>query len=181
MTKPLTIRLIDNKNLIDKVLNDDEALIILDEVDETTIKEVCPDDRSCVYIKVPIKDAYTEPISKEQTAELVCSLDISVILDFVELCRGMSTLYISDDIGLEKAWAVALGVSLYIEKDSVRDTLFKMGSRFPDIEPRALQIVEMFDLELKTQGKLIDVVEEYMTTGKLVKVGHILNAAWVSK
>lgn len=137
--------------------------------------------KGAMYAEVVFVDPHVDANKRYSIDKLCCTIDTDLILNYVELCKDYKTLYLTDNCGLLKAWAVGLGASLYINKrKDIREVLFDYSVRHSKIPPKALWTIETFDLEFRFNGLLTQIVEEYLVTGRLVKIGSMFQADWFS-
>lgn len=133
-----------------------------------------------LYLSTDLKDPnINEDI--EDSKELASTLESDLILNFYELCRGFEGLWICDGTeSLEIAWAVGLGLEIYKNRKNLdlREVLYKYASRSLNIAPRAIWVTSVFDIQLDLQGLLVSVIEEYLATATLVKVGGVQYGTW---
>jgi hypothetical protein len=141
------------------------------------------------YTDTPQLDAYLldEYIDKatkiEEIRRLFCDMDFNDILIFYDLCKDCDTIYILDK-ELFKAWALGLGLYLYprvtkrLSKEKLRELFYDYVISQPSLKPAAFGIFTVIDYCLYLNGKLLDIIDEYIATGKLVKLGAIYKAEW---
>lgn len=153
----------------DQIQENDYALVI--DGQELDI------DNKIVY---PVMDEYIDEV--ETLASLFCSEDLKHIINVYELCKDCDNFYIVDE-DLRKAWAVGLLLYLYNSPtlkraEQLRSMLYDYAVRQPSVPPEASAIIAEIDYYLELDGTLLDITDEYLATGKLVKLGAIYKATW---
>ena len=142
-----------------------------------TDKQKAINKREATVVNVPIKD-YNIDVDID-LVECAADIDIKMILDIVELCNDAESVFIHDLEDQHKAWAVALGIEVYKnKKQSLKDILRAHATRYPDIKPSAIWVIELFDYCLDCKGELIELIEEYLVTKVLVSSNGIFEASW---
>lgn len=139
-------------------------------------------DYDNLYLSLPLKDPNLHG-GQLDIADYACSEDINLVFDYFELCRGFNTINICDATKtLELGWCLSLGLEIYKAKPgkSLRDILFEHATSYPNVKPIALWVIELLDFHFQLQGELIYIIEEYLVTGTLVKVGSIYKAPWLN-
>jgi hypothetical protein len=165
----------DNKQV---KLTENDCVLNFDKENERIFKDIAP------QMDAYLLDEYIDEATKiEEIKRLFCDMDFSNILIFYDLCKDCDTIYILDR-GLFKAWALGLGLYLYprlnkrLSKEKLRELFYDYVVSQPSLKPAAFGIFTVIDYGLYLNGMLLDIIDEYIATGKLVKLGAVYKAEW---
>ena len=130
------------------------------------------------HLELALLDGYTEDYEEQDWGKLCCLEDIELIFSYVELWRGVETIYVCDDTNLERAWMLATGIFYYLEPEKRKEFVYVMTSRYKHISPRCLSIAELISIELESPDFLLEIEAYLVTQTAINRQGIFVKGTW---